>query len=70
MSMQQPFLGLISGQRRRSHAEVTVCVARIAGGLQKLGVKLGDSVCILMRNDIAFIERPMQRCGSGPMRCR
>jgi len=56
MSMQQPFLGLISGQRRRSHAEVTDRVARIAGGLQKLGVKLGDSVCILMRNDIAFIE--------------
>ena len=25
-------------------------------GLQKLGVKQGDSVCMLMRNDIAFIE--------------
>ena len=30
--------------------------ARIAGGLHRLGVKQGDSVCILMRNDIAFIE--------------
>jgi long-chain acyl-CoA synthetase len=50
------FLGIISGQRRRSHAEVAGRVDRIAGGLQKLGVGQGDSVCILMRNDIAFIE--------------
>ena len=50
------FLGIVSGQRRRSHAEVADRAARIAGGLQQLGVKQGDSVCILMRNDIAFIE--------------
>ena len=56
MSPQQPFLGILSGQRRRSHAEVADRVARIAGGLEGLGVKQGDSVCILMRNDIAFIE--------------
>jgi long-chain acyl-CoA synthetase len=52
----QPFLGIISGNRRRSHAEVAARAARIAGGLQRLGVGQGDSVCILMRNDIAFIE--------------
>src|SRR5580700_4377550 len=51
-----PFLGIISGQRRRDHAEVAGRVDRIAGGLQRLGVKQGDSVCILMRNDIAFLE--------------
>src|SRR5450759_4301739 len=50
------FLGIISGQRRRDHAEVGNRAARIAGGLQRLGVGQGDSVCILMRNDIAFIE--------------
>ena len=50
------FLGIISGDRRRPHAEVADRVARIAGGLHRLGVKQGDSVCILMRNDIAFIE--------------
>ncbi len=50
------FLGVISGPRRRTHAEVADRAERIAGGLQKLGVKQGDSVCILMRNDIAFIE--------------
>src|ERR1700716_4648799 len=50
------FLGIISGERRRRHAEVADRAARIAGGLQALGVRQGDSVCILMRNDIAFIE--------------
>ncbi len=50
------FLGITSGDRRRPHAEVADRVARIAGGLHRLGVKQGDSVCILMRNDIAFIE--------------
>jgi long-chain acyl-CoA synthetase len=50
------FLGIISGQRKRDHAELSGRVERIAGGLHRLGVKPGDSVCILMRNDIAFIE--------------
>lgn len=50
------FHGIVSGERRRSHADVAERAARIAGGLQKLGVKPGDCVCILMRNDIAFIE--------------
>jgi len=56
--MQTPslYLGIISGDRRRDHAEVADRVARIAGGLHQLGVKRGDSVCVLMRNDIAFIE--------------
>jgi long-chain acyl-CoA synthetase len=51
-----PFLGIISGQRRRTHAEVADRAARMAGGFGRLGVGQGDSVCILMRNDIAFIE--------------
>src|ERR1700748_3881254 len=50
------YLGIISGERRRDHAEVAGRAARIAGGLHRLGVSQGDSVCILMRNDIAFIE--------------
>src|SRR6478672_9251046 len=51
-----PFLGIISGPRRRGHDEVADRADRIASGLQKLGVRQGDSVCMLMRNDIAFIE--------------
>src|ERR1700752_3762032 len=50
------YLGIISGDRRRDHAEVADRAARMAGGLHRLGVRQGDSVCILMRNDIAFIE--------------
>src|SRR5215469_8158296 len=50
------YLGIVSGDRRRDHAAVADRAARIAGGLHHLGVKQGDSVCILMRNDIAFIE--------------
>jgi long-chain acyl-CoA synthetase len=56
MPTQSPFLGIVSGERRRTHAEVADRAARMAGGLQKLGVRQGGSVCILMRNDIAFIE--------------
>src|SRR4029079_16767872 len=51
-----PYLGIISGERRRTHEQVADRAARIAGGLRRLGVRQGDSVCILMRNDIAFIE--------------
>jgi long-chain acyl-CoA synthetase len=56
MADTSPFLGIISGERRRDHAEVADRADRIASGLQKLGVSQGDSVCLLMRNDIAFME--------------
>src|SRR6187401_3719849 len=54
--MSSLFHGIISGPRRRTHGEVADRSERIASGLQKLGVKQGDSVAMLMRNDIAFIE--------------
>ena len=56
VSTSSLFHGIISGQRRRSHDEVADRADRIASGLQELGVGQGDSVCMLMRNDIAFIE--------------
>jgi long-chain acyl-CoA synthetase len=56
MSTSPLFLGIISGQRQRGHAEIADRAARIASGLQELGVRQGDSVGILMRNDIAFLE--------------
>ena len=54
--MSSLFHGIISGQRRRSHEDIAERADRIASGLNSLGVKPGDSVCMLMRNDIAFIE--------------
>ena len=56
MSASQLFHGIISGERRRGRDEIADRADRIASGLQKLGVKQGDSVAMLMRNDIAFIE--------------
>src|SRR6185312_6889521 len=56
MQTSSLYCGIISGERRRDHAEVADRASRIAGGLHRLGVKQGASVCVLMRNDIAFIE--------------
>ncbi|MCP1777687.1 acyl-CoA synthetase (AMP-forming)/AMP-acid ligase II [Bradyrhizobium japonicum] len=56
MSETSPFLGIVSGERRRAHAEVANRADRIASGLAKIGVRQGDCVCMLMRNDIAFLE--------------
>lgn len=53
MSETSNFLGIVSGDRRRAHAEVAARAGRIASGLAKIGVKQGDCVCMLMRNDIA-----------------
>jgi long-chain acyl-CoA synthetase len=44
METSQFFLDIISGERRRTHAEVTERTDRIASGLQQLGVKQGDCV--------------------------
>ena len=54
--MSSLYHGIISGERRRGFDEVAGRVAKIAHGLHQLGVRQGDSVCVLMRNDIAFIE--------------
>ena len=48
--------GLISGVRVESLDDLEARVRRMAGGLDALGVKPGDCVSILMRNDIAFLE--------------
>ena len=48
--------GIVSGDRRKSRDEVNERARLIAGGLERLGIRQGDSVGILMRNDIAFLE--------------
>ena len=56
MSETSPFLGIVSGERRHTHADVAARADRIASGLAEIGVKQGDCVCMLMRNDTAFLE--------------
>ncbi|MCP9625964.1 acyl-CoA synthetase [Rhodopseudomonas palustris] len=56
MTDTQLLHGILSGERHRSFDEVNARAARMAGGLQALGVKPGDCVCVLMRNDVAFLE--------------
>jgi long-chain acyl-CoA synthetase len=50
------FLGIVSGEHQRTHADIADRADRIASGLSQLGVRQGDCVCMLMRNDIAFLE--------------
>ncbi|WP_445186457.1 AMP-binding protein [Pseudonocardia sp. Cha107L01] len=44
------------GTRSRSHAEVKARAARVAAGLGALGVRPGDRVAVVLRNDIEFVE--------------
>ena len=48
--------GVVSGARVESFDALTQRVRRMAGGLDALGVRQGDCVSVLMRNDIAFLE--------------
>src|SRR3954451_2468669 len=45
-----------SGDRSVTYPELFARVARAAGGYDSLGVAAGDSVALLLRNDIAFLE--------------
>jgi long-chain acyl-CoA synthetase len=54
--MTQRLRGLVSGTRSLTHADVDQRVRRVASGFRALGVKAGDCVALLMRNDLAFIE--------------
>jgi long-chain acyl-CoA synthetase len=48
--------GIVSGSRVRSPGERDARSSRIAGGLSQLGIRAGDGVALLMRNDGAFLE--------------
>jgi long-chain acyl-CoA synthetase len=47
---------LIAGERRLESAEALDRAMRGVGGLERLGVREGDVVAIMVRNDIAFLE--------------
>ncbi len=48
--------GVVLGDRAVARADVTAASRRAATGLASLGVGAGDSVAILLRNDIPFFE--------------
>src|SRR4051794_3775323 len=48
--------GVHSGERSVPYPEVFANAGRLARGLADLGVGAGDSVALLLRNDVAFIE--------------
>jgi long-chain acyl-CoA synthetase len=47
---------IISGERRRSTAQINERAARAASGLASLGVGAGDTVALYLRNDFPFFE--------------
>lgn len=47
---------VISGNRRRGKDEIAARAARAATGLSRAGVGQGDTVALLLRNDIAIFE--------------
>ena len=49
-------IATVDGDRRRSWREIGERVARLAGGLQQLGVKRGDRVAVLMLNSDRYLE--------------
>src|SRR3954469_9811036 len=48
--------GVHSGERSVPYPEMFANAGRVARGLARLGVGAGDSVALLLRNDIAFLE--------------
>ena len=48
--------GLVSGERTLSAADFEQRVLRAASGFAALGVRQGDCVALLLRNDFAFLE--------------
>ncbi len=60
---------LISGDRRRSQADIRSRADRAAEGLARLGVGEGDAVALLLRNDIVLFEASLaaSRAGASPV---
>src|SRR5690606_3419937 len=49
-------IAFIDGDERRTHAEHAKCVARLAGGLARIGVGAGDRIAVLLSNGMTFVE--------------
>jgi long-chain acyl-CoA synthetase len=50
---------ILSGERELSRAQLLENVARAAAGFSAMGIGVGDTVAIMLRNDFPFIEASM-----------
>jgi long-chain acyl-CoA synthetase len=49
-------IATVDGERRRSWGEIGERVAKLAGGLQQLGIKRGERIAVLMLNSDRYLE--------------
>ena len=47
---------ILAGERQVSQDELTLRAARAATAMKSIGIGEGDSVAVIMRNDLAFLE--------------
>jgi long-chain acyl-CoA synthetase len=61
--------GLISGERRLEYSELARRCARAIGGFKSLGLKRGERVALILRNDFTFLEagRAVSALGAYPV---
>ena len=52
---------IISGARKRTREEMFARSNRVATGFDAIGVGLGDSVALMLRNDFTFLEATFAR---------
>jgi len=66
MAEEIPLGRVISGERERSRAAIMERALRAAAGFAALGVKAGDAVALVLRNDFPFFEASFaaQRLGA------
>jgi long-chain acyl-CoA synthetase len=56
---------IVSGDRRVDYADLEKAVAKAASGFAALGVREGDSIALMLRNDVAFFEAAAAANGVG-----
>ena len=59
-----------SGERIVAAEQLMLGGARVAAGLDSLGIGAGDGVAIYLRNDLAFFEAALGAASSAPTRSR
>ena len=56
VKLRPGLVALIQGDRRLTYGELDIRTNQVANGLRELGVGPGDTVGVLVKNDIRFVE--------------